>query len=131
MTWNLFKIRGFSETSWFSLEWSCDSIMKSCNHLGFKIACHSLFLALISKSLIPLLLLMSQDVLILCISKTQVKEEMIWQVSCHNIILLLFLKICAQMPFNLDVLPKANQSMDYTCTQFDKAMNLLSLLLVV
>ena len=42
--------------------WSYENYVKRCNHFGFEIACHSLLLCFISKTLMHLLLLTSQDI---------------------------------------------------------------------
>ena len=57
--------------------WSYENYVKRCNHFGFEIACHSLLLYFISKTLMHLLLLTSQDIIVLFynILKPQNKEK--------------------------------------------------------
>lgn len=64
-----------------------NNYVKRCNHFGFEIACHSLLLWLISKTLILLLLLMFQDIIVLLynILKPQIKKEIHWQFFGKNI----------------------------------------------
>lgn len=60
--------------------------MKKCNHFGFEIACHSLLLCLISKTLVHVLLLMSRDTIVLFynILKPQIKKKYIDNFFCKE-----------------------------------------------